>query len=137
MRGRRRAKGGSGGRIVLTNHSRYETEDLLRFFERGLRALRQGHRVKRILVVPSPIRSRGCATVGGDSIVIAIASPSHFSLRRLARLFEHEVTHNKGLDHEEMRQNVLWSLGPVPRWAKGTVLRWRRDARRLITVSKE
>lgn len=114
--------------ITLKNWSSYDTSDLLQFFERGLRGLKaRGH--KNIMVVPSPIRSRGCATVGGHQIVIAIASPSHFSLRRLARLFEHEVTHNKGLDHEEMDEDVLWSLGPIPSWAQGTVLRWRRGSK--------
>lgn len=80
-------------------------------------------------MVPAPARSRGCAEIGdrrgeGRAIVIAIASPSHFSMRRLARVFEHEVVHTKGLDHEHMPERVLWSLGPVPKWAEGVKLRY-------------
>lgn len=61
-------------------------------------------------------------------MVISIASPSNFSLRRLARLFEHEVTHKLGQTHEQMQHDVLWSLGPVPSWARGSVIRYRRRA---------
>jgi len=114
---------------------------------KGLRALGV-RQPKRIIVVASPIRSRGCAEVGevrvsnkglgaprsghqtreGEAIVISIASPSHFSLRRLAKLFEHEVGHTHGLEHEEMQHDMLWSLGPTPRWAEGAVIRYRRRA---------
>lgn len=45
-------------------------------------------------------------------------------MRRLARVFEHEVVHTKGLDHEHMPERVLWSLGPVPKWAEGVKLRY-------------
>lgn len=81
-------------------------------------------------VVPSPIRSRGCAEVGGRRMVIAIASPSNFSLRRLARLFEHEAAHLKGLDHERMNERLLYSLGPTPGWAKGSEFRYSRKRTR-------
>lgn len=87
-------------------------------------------------MVAAPQRSRGCAEVGrrvhpnreGEAIVIAIASPSHFSMRRLARLFEHEVGHTHGLEHGDMRDKLLWSLGPVPEWAKGAVIRYEGKA---------
>lgn len=126
-----------GVRFTLENHSGWDTKDLARFFARGLRALGI-RRHKLIIVVASPIRSRGCAEVGeksfnrrlreGEAIVIAMAPPARFSVRRLARLFEHEVTHTKGLEHEEMSENVLWSLGDVPPWARGTPLRYRGRA---------
>lgn len=92
---------------------------------------------RRILVVAAPARSRGCAEVGtvereGRVIVIAMAPPSRFSLRRLARLFEHEVTHTRGQEHEAMSHDVLWSLGPVPRWARGARLRYRGRAPRQL-----
>lgn len=102
------------------------------FFAKGLRAL--GVREpKRIIVVAAPKRSRGCAEVGqkgseGEAIVIAIASPSNFSLRRLARLFEHEVGHTHGLDHDAMGERLLWSLGKVPKWAEGAKIRYRGRA---------
>lgn len=136
-----------GVRFTLENHSGWDTKDLGRFFARGLRALGV-RRHKLIVVVASPIRSRGCAEVGepltgtgstssynrrlrireGEAIVIAMAPPARFSVRRLARLFEHEVTHTKGLEHEEMSERVLWSLGDVPPWAKGVPLRYRGRA---------
>ena len=77
-------------------------------------------------MVPSPIRSRGCAEVGGRRMVIALASPSRFSLRRLARLFEHEAAHLKGVEHSKMSERLLYSLGPTPRWAEGCTFRYRR-----------
>jgi hypothetical protein len=124
-----------GVSFTLDNRSGWSTRDLARFFARGLRAYRvKSHR--HIIVVPSPIRSRGCARIGqgkgkdGEAMVIAIASPSRFDLRRLARLFEHEVAHTKGQRHEDMPHDVLWSLGPVPGWAK-TPLRWQRKERQL------
>ncbi len=126
-----------GVRFTLENHSGWDTKDLARFFARGLRALGVRQH-KLIVVVASPIRSRGCAEVGekaynqrlreGEAVVIAMAPPARFSVRRLARLFEHEVTHTKGFEHEEMSERVLWSLGDVPSWAKGTPLRYRGRA---------
>lgn len=109
-------------RISVINRSGYRTDDLRTFFTRGARALRMRGRLQ-ISVVPSPIRSRGCAEVGGTRMVIAIASPSKFSLRRLARLFEHEAAHIKGVEHERMRKDLLYSLGSVPRWAVGMRIR--------------
>jgi hypothetical protein len=123
---------------LLDNRSGYDTADLRRFFLKGLRSLGVRER-KHIIVVASPVRSRGCAEVGagsgarpgrreGVAVVISIASPSHYSLRRLAKLFEHEVGHTHGLVHEKMSHDMLWSLGPVPRWAQGTKIRYRGRA---------
>ena len=116
---------------MLDNRSGYDTADLRRFFLKGLRSL--GVREKKhVIVVAAPARSRGCAEVGGKregvAVVISIASPSNFSLRRLAKLFEHEVGHTHGLVHEKMTHEMLWSLGPVPAWAKGTQIRYRGRA---------
>jgi hypothetical protein len=65
--------------------------------------------------------------------VIAIASPANFSLRRLARLFEHEVAHKKGADHRDMDERTMYSLGAVPSWAKGAVIRYRSRAPRQLS----
>ena len=117
----------AGPRFSLENQSGYDTDDLRRFFAAGLQA--QGiTKHLRIRVTASPIRSRGCATVGGHSLRIAIAPPSRFSLRRLARLFEHECAHAVGLEHSAMPERVLYSLGPVPRWAQHATIRYRRRA---------
>lgn len=114
--------------LTLTNRSGYATEDLRAFFARGLSAMGV-RKFRHIFVTAAPARSRGCADVGtvraeGTIIVISIAPPSKFSLRRLARLFEHEVTHTLGYDHEAMSDHVLWSLGTIPRWAKGSRIRY-------------
>ncbi len=119
-------------RFTLDNRSEWSSRDLARFFARGLKAY--GIKTPRdIIVVPSPIRSRGCAEIGNGKpgtcrparpIVIAIASPSRFNLRRLARLFLHELTHTCCYTHEDMPHDVLWSLGSVPKWARVNI-RWQ------------
>jgi len=114
--------------LNVQNRSGYDTEDLREFFSRGLSAMRV-RTCRRIIVVAAPARSRGCADVGsvkvhGRVIVIAIAPPSRFSLRRLARLFEHEVAHTLGHEHETMPHDLLWSLGAIPRWARGARIRY-------------
>lgn len=124
----------------LENRTGYDTADLRRFFEKGL--LATGTRGRngdlRIVVSASPIRSRGCAEVGemkcdakgrcakanGARMIIAIAAPWRFSLRRLARLFEHECAHIRGIEHEEMSRDVLLSLGPTPDWAKDSTFKY-------------
>lgn len=118
----------------LENRSGYDTGDLRSFFTKGLRAT--GTRIQdlRITVVASPIRSRGCATVGGTRMVIAIASPVRFSLRRLARLFEHEAAHLRGLEHDDMDRGLLLSLGPTPDWAKRSRLRFLGPAPRQLAI---
>lgn len=81
---------------------------------------------KRILIVSSPIRSRGCAEVGssnpnrkeGEKVVIAMAAPSRFRLIKLVNLTRHELAHTHGLEHEHMPYNMKYSLGPMPQWAK-------------------
>ena len=87
---------------------------------------------KKIVVVSSPIRTRGCAEVSADRpgamIVIAIAPPGKFTLSKFARIFEHECTHAQGSEHEQMAESVLWSEGDVPSWAKGSALRHRGRA---------
>lgn len=119
--------------FTLDNRSGYETADLRRFFAKGLRAL-HAKGPRHIVVVAAHARSRGCAEIGtskrseGRNIVIAIAAPANFCLRRLARLFEHEMEHTKGADHEAMSHATLWSLGGVPAWAAGSKFRYRGRA---------
>ena len=105
-------------RFRLENRSGYDTNDLGRFFARGLQATNTKADGLRIVVVASPVRSRGCASVGGRQMVIAIAAPWRFSLRRLARMFEHECAHIRGVEHRMMERQLLYSLGPTPAWAE-------------------
>ena len=67
-------------------------------------------------------------------MVIAIASPVRFSLRRLARLFEHEAAHLRGLEHEDMDRSLLLSLGPTPVWAEHTRLRYLGPAPNQLPI---
>ena len=107
----------------------------------------RAHRVvvpKNIVVVSSPIYSRGCANVGSSTnkrdeesqIVIAIAQPARLSapggMRRLARVVEHELLHTQGLDHEDMTEHDLYSLGPLPAWAYGKRIRYEGRAQNQL-----
>lgn len=82
-------------------------------------------------------RSRGIAYVGScsstsspneaceaKSIVLLVAPPAKMTLRRLARLFEHEVLHTLGKEHEQMTEKEYWSEGGVPSWARGCRIRY-------------
>jgi tartrate dehydratase beta subunit/fumarate hydratase class I family protein len=107
------------------------------FRKKRMRALGVRHD-KKVIVVPAPRRSRGCAEVGqghreGEAVVISIAPPTMFRMKRFARLFEHEFTHTghggkSGKHHEEMDESTLWSLGDVPAWARGLQIRYRGRA---------
>lgn len=96
---------------------------------------------KTIVVVSAPARSRGCAEVAyakapkdeKNAIIIAIGPKSYHSrtenpevsfMRRLSRLFEHEVLHTQGFEHSEMQYNEAWSYGSMPEWAKGHHIRY-------------
>lgn len=128
-------------KVRVVNRSGYDTRDLERFFTRALRAAGVDKPVT-ITVVPSPIYSRGCAEVGGSRAKIAIAAPSHSSLkefrRRLARLLLHEAEHLKGAEHEDMcgsrycprsGRDLLYSTGATPSWARDLPIRFRGRAR--------
>jgi hypothetical protein len=119
--------------LQLVNKSGYDTGDLRKFFLKGLRAMNiTGSRT--VIIVAAPSRSRGCAEIptGGpgtvskkrEAIVIAIAPPHRFTMKRLARLFEHEALHSKGYQHEDMAHDDMWSLGPTPPWAEGAKIRY-------------
>ena len=69
-----------------------------------------------------------CTRENGKRMVIALAAPWRYSLRRLARLFEHEDAHIRGQEHEDMTREVYLSLGPIPAWAQGTTIRYRKRA---------
>jgi hypothetical protein len=86
----------------------------------------------RIAVVTSPNRSRGCADVGGNRVVMQVAPPSKFSKKKLARLFEHELLHTKGLEHSDMNHDQLWSGSSEPEWSKGSKLRYRKRGQSIL-----
>lgn len=133
-------------RFRLENRTGYDTDDLHAFCEKGLIATAihaSGvHGGLRIVFSASPIRSRGCAEVGtetcdangrcshknGGRMVIALAAPWRFSLRRLARLFEHECAHIRGYEHKDMDRDLLLSLGRTPEWARACRFRYYGSA---------
>lgn len=95
---------------------------------------------KIIRVAPTTGDSRGIAYVGeckfrkGErgrcekkSMVFFLPPPTQLTMRRLARLFEHEAKHTLGLSHEQMTEAEYWSKGSVPSWARGLRVRWRRS----------
>lgn len=114
----------------IVNKTGYDTKDLRKFFERGARA--HGVRGLRVGVVPSPNRSRGCATVGGKDVVMSLAPPSKFSAPKLARLYEHELLHVQGKEHEDMADRDLWSKGKAPKWALGLKLTYKRRGESIL-----
>ena len=118
------------GLLTLENLSGYATDDLVDFFLAAMRG--EGVREpKSIIAYAAPSRSRGCAEVGpsrgrrreGERVVISIAAPWRFRLLRLANLTVHELAHAgrrgvRGLEHHEMPDDVEWSVGPLPAWAR-------------------
>lgn len=117
--------------FTLENRSGYDTADLRAFFRVAL--ARCGVRThKQILVVASPIRTRGCAEVASDrpgsGIVVAIAPPSTFTMSKFSRIVLHELTHAKGVEHDAMPERLLYSEGSALPWTKGLRIRYRGRA---------
>jgi hypothetical protein len=129
--------------LHLENRTGYHVGDLAHFFARGLRAMGcQGVKVVRVIESKEPNatmdrRSRGIAYIGrcrpgercagsseAKSIVLMLPPPERLTLRRLARLFEHEVKHTRGKEHDDMTRREFWSLGGVPGWARGAKIRY-------------
>jgi hypothetical protein len=122
--------------LRVINKTSYDTSDLTRFFAKGLWALGcRKDKVIRVLMTTGD--SRGIANVGmcrngkrGEcerrGLVLFLPPPEQLTLRRLARLFEHEVKHTLGKTHEEMSEQEYWSSQPsIPGWAHGAIVRWR------------
>lgn len=85
----------------------------------------------QVEVVPGPGRTRGCATVHGNKIVIQIAPPSKMSRRKLAGILRHELLHIAGLEHDDMTEHDLWSKGGEPEWMRRMPLRYRRRGEKV------
>ena len=111
--------------VTLENFSGYDSGDLLELFERG-RVAENAPCQLEVQVTPTPNRTRGCATVGGKKVVVAVAPPSRFSKAKLARIYRHELRHIAGQEHEDMTERDLWSSGPEPEWSRGVSIRYRQ-----------
>lgn len=129
--------------LRVINRTNYVTEDLERFFVAGLNALGTKHD-KIIRVLSTTGESRGIANVGAcqnnqrgpcekKGLVLFLPPPEQLTIRRLARLFEHEVRHTRGETHEEMSEEVYWSSQKtVPAWARGAQIRWQYGQQRQL-----
>lgn len=93
-----------------------------RFIKRGLRAYGAPDGVN-VVVRPAPGRTRGCARLTGDALVLAVARPSKWSQKKAALILRHEVAHLRGVDHEDMSPDIHWSRGTVPPWAEKLPMR--------------
>lgn len=129
------------------NRSGYDTGDLKAFVEKALRVYGISGRDRlEVIAVAAPQRSRGCAEVGtiycsrhyctrkpGKRMVLAIAPPSYYGTyeafaRRLQHLIRHEGAHINGMEHQDMDHHLLYSLGPVSRWALWPRIHYRGRA---------
>ena len=113
------------------NKTGYDTREACAYFAAGARA--NGARDIELGLVPSPNRSRGCAEVGGKRVIVAIAPPSKFSKKKLARIFEHELRHISGQEHEDMTEEDYWSKGSEPEWSKKQKApRWKQRGESIL-----
>jgi hypothetical protein len=110
--------------VEVENYSGYDSRDIARMVRAGQKAMRAPSPLK-VVVTPTPQRTRGCAVVGGKDVVIAVAPPSRFYKKKLARIVEHELLHTKGKEHDDMTEEELWSEGPEPSWSRGKKVRYR------------
>jgi hypothetical protein len=118
-----------GARGRIDNRTSYRDEDVRKFVQAGLRAYGAPPNTE-VTVRAAPGRTRGCAILGGRRMVLALARPSKWSLRKATLIFRHEVAHLRGADHHEMSPDIYWSRGPVPAWARGKKLRRKSGAHR-------
>ena len=111
----------------FVNKTGYTTASLRRFFENGARAL--GVKGLRITCVSGPGRTRGCADINGKRLIMQLAPPSKMFVGKTARIFEHEVLHVKGQEHEQMSEAEYWSYGVEPVWSRGLKFVWTKRGR--------
>lgn len=125
-------------KIVVENHTDYDSNDLLEYFKAGLLAnnVKNEKYIEVKYIEPGQkhgVESCCIAEIGrkfkeGKYILIGIPKTSkNIDYRYLSRVFEHEILHTKGLTHEGMSHSEYWSLGPIPEWAKGRIIRKRRN----------
>jgi hypothetical protein len=106
--------------ITVQNRTRYKTSAVTDFVRRGILAYGDERLKKRclVVVVNVPGRTRGCARMHGDAMVLGLARPSKWSTKKAALILRHEVAHMRGADHHEMSDDVHWSKG-TPSWTRG------------------
>jgi hypothetical protein len=132
--------------MKVRNATAYNTRDLRRFFAAGLRAMNAkpdkvievkyitggrhicwaslGSVTRTTVVHEGDVVTRPFRTVEGRWIRMLLPKPGlPIDYRWFARVFEHEVHHNKGATHREMTQHQKDCDLPLPEWAAGLEIR--------------
>jgi hypothetical protein len=76
-----------------------------------------------VSVTNHPKRTRGCAQLGRPAVVLALGPKAKPS--KAALILRHELAHVRGLEHEDMGEELLFSEGQAPGWARKMTLRRR------------
>ena len=131
----------------ITNKTVYRTADLRAFFAAGLRAMRASND-KDITIVHARGGPSGHASIGmierhgsgyrryeGSLIRMRLPPPATLDMAALARVFEHEVLHNLGVEHADMTLAQRQCRGELPDWAKGRVIGTDERAARAPTLA--
>lgn len=117
--------------MKVANETQYSTQDLRKFFLQGLKAM--GAETNKVIRVVYSKRGAhwGYASYGdscfqGRSILMSVPK-GKLDLLDFARVFEHEVSHNLGLRHKEMSEEVRRCVQEVT-WHEGLQVRWEERA---------
>ena len=117
--------------MKITNKTRYETADLRRVFAAGLKHIGVDSKPYIISVVYARQKRyiTGWGIYNGPRIHIRLPKPVQldentqqvgFLFGELANVFEHEVAHNRGIEHKDMdRDCYSCHSADVPVWARG------------------
>jgi hypothetical protein len=142
-------------KITVRNQTAYRTDDLRRFFRAGLRAMHaredktievkyrtgnrhicwatMGHVVNTTVIDNEGVTTmRPFKTVEGRWIRMVIGQPGTVvDMARFARVFEHEVLHNRGVAHREMTPHQRDCDQSLPEWAEGLEIRLKPEPVKL------
>jgi hypothetical protein len=103
--------------VKLRNTTRYRTDTLRRFLRAGIVANGLDPKGYGIRVIPARGR-RHCGLAYLDASWVRLSIPTGaLDVGVLARVFEHELAHNRGVRHEDMDPDTLACRGPCPDWA--------------------
>jgi len=113
--------------MKLENKTKYRADDLRRFFMAGIKAAGAEGVTQIVTAKPTKKHHSGLAACPGRWIRIWLPPPGKLNLATLARVFEHEVTHNLGVHHGDMDPSTKHCAsltgGELPEWAKGLEIR--------------
>lgn len=110
--------------MKLLNTTGYRSDDLRKFFRAGLKALHGRPNVWIYATQNRGPKIHGKAQLGGSWIEMFLPPPDKMRpnypfLLQLALIYEHEIYHHLGVNHKDMTELVLYSMGPMPEWARG------------------